>query len=74
MHEFNNLHHEHISYGTLNDSDGNPFKTRDGGTKPLGELFDETYEYIKNINQTRMIESRLSEDVALTNIWICIKL
>ena len=48
--EFNNLHHEHISYGTLNDSDGNPFKTRDGGTKPLSELFEETYEYIKNIN------------------------
>ena len=48
--EFNNLHHEHISYGTLNDSDGNPFKTRDGGTKPLSELFEETHEYIKNIN------------------------
>ena len=48
--EFNNLHHEHISYGTLNDSGGNPFRTRDGGTKPLSELFEETYEYIKNIN------------------------
>ena len=49
--EFNNLKHEHISYGTLNDSDGNPFKTRDGGTKPLSELFKETYEYIKKINK-----------------------
>ena len=48
--EFNNLYHEHISYGTLNDSDGNPFKTRDGGTKPLSELFEETVQYIKNIN------------------------
>jgi arginyl-tRNA synthetase len=48
--EFNNLEHEHISYGTLNDSDGNPYKTRDGGTKPLSELFKETYEYIKKIN------------------------
>ena len=48
--EFNNQDHEHVSYGTLNDLDGNPFKTRDGGTKPLGELFKETYEYIKNIN------------------------
>jgi len=47
---FNNLHHEHISYGTLNDIDGNPFKTRDGGTKPLSELFRETYQYIKDIN------------------------
>ena len=42
--EFNNLEHRHISYGTLNDSDGNPFKTRDGGTKPLSELFEETYK------------------------------
>ena len=50
--EFNNLEHKHISYGTLNDSDGNPFKTRDGGTKPLSELFSETYEYIKKINDT----------------------
>ena len=47
---FNSLYHEHISYGTLNDSDGNPFKTRDGDTKPLSELFEETYEYIKDIN------------------------
>ena len=48
--ELNDLYHEHISYGTLNDSEGNPFKTREGGTKPLGELFEETYNYIKNIN------------------------
>ena len=50
--EFNDLHHEHISYGTLNDSEGNPFKTREGGTKPLSELFDETYNYIRNINNS----------------------
>ena len=49
---FNTHYHEHISYGTLNDSDGNPFKTRDGGTKPLSELFEETYRYIKNINES----------------------
>ena len=48
--EFNDLYHEHIAYGTLNDYEGNPFKTREGGTKPLSELFDETYNYIKNIN------------------------
>ena len=50
--EFNDLYHEHVSYGTLNDSKGNPFKTRKGGTKPLSELFDETYNYIKNFNNT----------------------
>ena len=31
--DFNDLEHEHIAYGTLNDSDGSAFKTRDGGTK-----------------------------------------
>jgi arginyl-tRNA synthetase len=61
--EFNNLEHKHISYGTLNDSDGNPFKTRDGGTKPLSELFKETYEYIKKINSA-LDDSIISE---LTN-------
>ena len=50
--DFNNLYHEHIAYGTLNDSDGNPFKTRDGGTKPLSELYEETYQYIKEINNS----------------------
>ena len=61
--KFNDLYHEHISYGTLNDSDGNPFKTRQGGTKPLSELFDETYNYIKNIN-TRLSDSTIKH---LTN-------
>jgi arginyl-tRNA synthetase len=60
---FNNLEHEHISYGTLNDSEGNPFKTRDGGTKPLSELFDETYNYIEKINNS-LDQSIISE---LTN-------
>ena len=48
--KFNDLYHEHIAYGTLNDNEGNPFKTRDGGTKPLSDLFNETCSYIKNIN------------------------
>src|SRR5210317_692536 len=61
--EFNDLYHEHISYGTLNDSDGNPFKTRQGGTKQLSELFGETYDYIKNIN-TKLSDSTITH---LTN-------
>ena len=60
---FNNLDHEHVSYGTLNDSKGNPFKTRDGGTKPLSELFEETYNYIEKIN-TSLDKSTISQ---LTN-------
>ena len=72
--EFNNLEHKHISYGTLNDSDGNPFKTRDGGTKPLSELFKETFEYIKKINEdlndsiiTQLTNSVLTYSDLITN-------
>ena len=41
---------EHVSFGTVNDIKGNPFKTRDGGTKQLKELFIETCDHIKKIN------------------------
>tara|TARA_B000000557_G_scaffold83505_1_gene66973 strand:+ start:734 stop:2365 length:1632 start_codon:yes stop_codon:yes gene_type:complete len=61
--DFNDLEHEHVSYGTLNDSDGSAFKTRDGGTKPLNDLFDETHNYIKKINKS-LDESTTSQ---LTN-------
>ena len=49
---FNNLEHEHIAYGTLNDINGNPFKTRDGETKPLSELYEETFKHLNSINPT----------------------
>ncbi len=55
--------HIHVSYGTLNDSKGNPFKTREGGTKPLLELFHETKSYIQEINPK--IDSKILEE--LTN-------
>tara|TARA_Y200000002_G_scaffold375271_1_gene377299 strand:- start:1124 stop:2767 length:1644 start_codon:yes stop_codon:yes gene_type:complete len=48
--EFDKREYEHISFGTINDANGNPFKTREGDTKKLLELFEETYLYIKNIN------------------------
>ena len=60
---FNDNQHEHIAYGTMNDKNGNPFKTRDGETKPLKELFEETYNYIKTINPS-LNESNLNK---LTN-------
>ncbi len=41
---------EHVSFGTVNDIKGNPFKTREGGTKQLKELFIETCDHIKKIN------------------------
>ena len=48
--DFPTKEYEHISFGTVNDADGNPFKTREGGTKKLTDLYDETYKYIKAIN------------------------
>ena len=60
---FNDNQHEHIAYGTMNDKNGNPFKTRDGETKPLKELYEETYSYIKTINPS-LNESNLNN---LTN-------
>ena len=48
--DFPTKEYEHISFGTVNDADGNPFKTREGGTKKLTDLYDETYKYIKALN------------------------
>ena len=48
--DFPTKEYEHVSFGTVNDTDGNPFKTREGGTKKLTDLYDETYKYIKTIN------------------------
>ena len=55
--EFDEKEYQHVAFGTLNDSKGNPFKTRDGGTKELIELFDETKAYIKKINQKLNVET-----------------
>ena len=41
----------HVEFGTVNDSKGNPFKTRDGDTKKLSELYRETISKIKEINE-----------------------
>ena len=34
------IHLEHLGFGTINGSDGKPYKTRDGGIMPLSELYD----------------------------------
>ncbi len=55
--EFPNKEYVHVEFGTVNDEDGNPFRTRDGDTKLLMELYEETYGYIKKINKD------LSDDI-----------
>ena len=42
--------YKHIDFGTINDTDGKPFKTREGGTEKLISLYNETFQYIRNIN------------------------
>jgi len=42
--------YKHIDFGTINDIDGKPFKTREGGTEKLISLYNETFQYIRNIN------------------------
>ena len=47
---FGNEEYHHIAFGTINDSNGNPYKTREGDAKKLIDLFEETSLQIKKIN------------------------
>jgi arginyl-tRNA synthetase len=48
---------EHVGYGTVNSSDGRPFKTRDGGVMKLKDLITLTKsEALKRINEVRAAE------------------
>ena len=49
--DFPEREYKHIDFGTINDDKGKPFRTREGGTKKLKTLYNETYDYIKNINK-----------------------
>jgi len=61
--DFPSKDYEHVGFGTINDSNGNPLKTRDGGNLKLADLYNQAYSYIKGIN-TELAE----EDIhCLTN-------
>src|SRR6056300_311167 len=61
--DFPSKDYEHIGFGTINDSNGNPLKTRDGGNLKLADLYNQAYSYIQGIN-TELAE----EDIhCLTN-------
>jgi len=49
--DFPSKSYTHVDFGTINDPEGKPFRTRDGGTKQLLSLYDETFNYIQNINK-----------------------
>ena len=48
--EFPEKEYQHVGFGTINDSRGNPLRTRDGGNLKLSDLYDQTFYYIKEIN------------------------
>ena len=49
--EFGQEEYTHVEFGTVNDLNGNPFKTRDGDTKKLTDLYAETFSKLKVINK-----------------------
>ncbi len=49
--EFSDKKYQHIAFGTVNDPNGNPYKTREGDAKKLIDLFEETSLKIKQINK-----------------------
>ena len=48
---FSNSEFEHIGFGTINDLEGKPFKTRDGETYPLEKLWQEIYSVLEKKNK-----------------------
>ena len=48
--EFGNEEYTHVEFGTINDLNGNPFKTRDGDTKKLIDLMKNRGGSIINIS------------------------
>ena len=47
---FPSKQYSHIGFGTINDLNGNPLKTRDGGNVKLVDLYEQTFNYIRDIN------------------------
>lgn len=62
----------HIGFGTMNGTDGKPFKTRDGGVMSLKNLLElvnnETYKRINNESITDEEKKSISEVVGLAAV------
>ena len=65
--KFGEEEYTHVEFGTINDLNGNPFKTREGDTKKLKDLFEETLSKIQSINEDLDEETnRLLTNTVLT--------
>ena len=49
---------EHVGFGTMNGSDGKPFKTRDGGVLRLEALISDMTDFVR----AKVVENRIVED------------
>ncbi|MDB3866587.1 arginine--tRNA ligase [Acidimicrobiia bacterium] len=47
---FPSKEYAHVGFGTINDSNDNPLKTRDGGNLKLVDLYEQAFDYIQKIN------------------------
>ncbi len=56
-----NVELEHLGFGTMNGSDGKPFKTRDGGVMRLEQLIAEMTEFVR----AKVVENKIVEDSAV---------
>ena len=56
-----NVELEHVGFGTMNGSDGKPFKTRDGGVMRLEQLIGDMTEFVR----AKVVENKIVEDSAV---------
>lgn len=59
---------EHIGYGTINGKDNKPYKTRNGKTPKLDDLFIEIKETFENIKETNKEMSEKDKDIIVNSI------
>lgn len=52
------VHLEHVAFGTVNDAHGKPFRTREGGVLRLGDLID----LVTNAARSRLEEANIASD------------
>ena len=52
---------EHVGFGTMNGSDGKPFKTRDGGVLRLETLISDMTDFVR----AKVVENKIVEDDAV---------
>jgi arginyl-tRNA synthetase len=66
----NNIKLEHVKFGVMCNKNGQPFKTRDGGTVKLIDLINESYKRAKAILYARNIAKEIDIDKLANHLAI----